>query len=333
MVKPENDTTICYLDSWSDGLLPKQPSPPPPESPELHDPKWDELRKRRKELYVLQPESGWRRSNFIAILPKRCHPSLNRWYLPTKNQNPERIYSRCYSLWVGIDLDKFQAPKTPDDFFKVLELAVSSGHFSMSDRVPFIIDRSNPLFWPSVSLRYNVSTEDERKVNEFKTLDKGGEEWETYRVLEAAGKIHQVDHRQARESRLHRAFWMEMYGYFGNLYDAEDRNSWPAQAAKKHIRLLRQLFEMGEIDIVGEYQGSVGGHGIDLSPSGELTMFGTRLKRVVMSDILIFPALTFGPSYYPKGKEWDKYREIVGYKPDFEKNSMVTRLGNWVKRH
>ncbi|KAJ5577491.1 uncharacterized protein N7459_006455 [Penicillium hispanicum] len=48
-----------------------------------------------------------------------------------------------------------------------------------------------------------------------------------------------------------RAFWMEMYGYFGNLYEAEGRKGL-IRATKKHIELLTILFERGDIKFKSE---------------------------------------------------------------------------------
>ncbi|CAI7643984.1 unnamed protein product [Penicillium glandicola] len=48
-----------------------------------------------------------------------------------------------------------------------------------------------------------------------------------------------------------RALWMAMYGYFGNCYKPEERK-WAILAAKRHARLLRKLWERGDLRLVDE---------------------------------------------------------------------------------
>lgn len=48
-----------------------------------------------------------------------------------------------------------------------------------------------------------------------------------------------------------RAVWMSMYGYFGDWYKPEERK-WALRAVKRHTRLLRKLWERGDIQLVNE---------------------------------------------------------------------------------
>ncbi|KAJ5405197.1 hypothetical protein N7465_006481 [Penicillium sp. CMV-2018d] len=48
-----------------------------------------------------------------------------------------------------------------------------------------------------------------------------------------------------------RAVWMSMYGYFGNWYKPEERK-WALRAGKRHTRLLRKLWERGDMQLVNE---------------------------------------------------------------------------------
>lgn len=83
------------------------------------------------------------------------------------------------------------------------------------------------------------------------------------------------------------AFWMEMYGYFGNLYEAEGRKGL-VTAAKKHIQLLRQLCDRGEVKFKMESHGI---RDLDLAKDMRRGRGDTDYKRFVLSEpmTLIFP--------------------------------------------
>lgn len=86
-----------------------------------------------------------------------------------------------------------------------------------------------------------------------------------------------------------RAFWMEMYGYFGNLYEAEGRKELTI-AAKKHIQLLKMLCDRGDVQFKCE---SYGNKNLDLAKDEPRDREATDYKRFVLSKprALIYPKL------------------------------------------
>lgn len=85
-----------------------------------------------------------------------------------------------------------------------------------------------------------------------------------------------------------RALWMEMYGYFGNWYEPEERK-WAIIAAKRHVRLLHKLWSRGDLVCVCE---EIHQHTYKVIPSNPAVVtcavFDDYCKRPLDKD-LIFP--------------------------------------------
>ncbi|KAJ5256321.1 hypothetical protein N7505_011472 [Penicillium chrysogenum] len=139
------------------------------------------------ELPVLSPDSPVNQG-YQVIVSRWVHEELETMYMI---KHDPIHHERRYTVWFGINLDRFGPIDTPSKFFQVLEKSLLSGHVLLLDTVP----SSKP-----------------------------------------PGR---------------RELWIPMYGYFGNWYGPEGKK-WAVLAAKRRTRLLKKLWERGDVRLVNE---------------------------------------------------------------------------------
>ncbi|KAJ5513337.1 hypothetical protein N7463_002889 [Penicillium fimorum] len=84
------------------------------------------------ELPVLSP-NGPPHPRYKVLIARCVHEELETVYMI--KHDPVH-YQRRYLVWVGIDLDGFGSIDTPEKFFQVLDLALTSGKIVVQDNTP-----------------------------------------------------------------------------------------------------------------------------------------------------------------------------------------------------
>ncbi|KAJ5633576.1 hypothetical protein N7528_001418 [Penicillium herquei] len=185
------------------------------------------------ELRVLSPVTKDNENAYYRVLlPRYVIKECGRLYLDhniyTSSKIVKKRWSDFYPLWVGFHLPVDGAIRDAEAFFQMLEKAVSSNQFMTAD--------TQPMAGPPCSTHNYACRLCHPRTNE-------GSIW--YEPCTGWGP--------------RRVFWMEMFGNFGNLYEiyqtskkGKSLNHKPILAMKKHIKLLRQLYERGDLSIAAE---------------------------------------------------------------------------------